>query len=69
VRLVWGLALSAEPSEAQIHSAVAFLAAQQQEFAAQPPPDDKTVLPPPEVRSLAALCQALFSSNAFLYVD
>jgi hypothetical protein len=69
VRLAWRLALSQEPSETQVAAAIEFLTAQEQEFSAQPPPGDKTVLAPPPVRALAALCQALFSSNAFLYVD
>lgn len=69
VRLVWRLALAQEPTEAQLASAVEFLTAQEQEFAAQPAPTDKSPLAPPPVRALAALCQALFSSNAFLYVD
>jgi hypothetical protein len=69
IRLAWRLALAREPSEAQVAAAVEFLAAQEQEFAAQPAPADKTPLAPPPTRALAALCQALFSSNAFLYVD
>jgi hypothetical protein len=69
VRLAWRLALGQPPTEAQIQAAVAFIAAQQQDFAAQPAPDPKSPLPPEEARALAALCQALFSSNAFLYVD
>jgi hypothetical protein len=66
---VWQLALSQEPSDAQLAAAIEFLAAQEQEFASQPPPADKKPLAAPPVRALAALCQALFSSNAFLYVD
>jgi hypothetical protein len=69
IRLVWRLALSQEPSDAQLAAAIEFLIAQEQEFTAQPPPAAKTPLAAPPVRALAALCQALFSSNAFLYVD
>jgi hypothetical protein len=69
VRLAWQFALSHEPSEAQLAAALEFLAAQEQEFANQPPPADKKPAADPSVRALAALCQALFSSNAFLYVD
>ena len=68
VRLAWRLALSQDPADAQVATALEFLAAQEQEFAAQPP-NDKMPLAAPQVRALAALCQALFSSNAFLYVD
>jgi hypothetical protein len=69
VRLAWRLALSHEPTDAQLASALEFLAAQEQEFASQPAPSNQTPVAPPPVRALAALCQALFSSNAFLYVD
>lgn len=69
VRWAWRRTLASEPTEGQVVAAMTFLALQQAEIESQPPPDDKTPLPPPPVRSLAALCQALFSSNAFLYVD
>jgi hypothetical protein len=69
VRLAWRLALAVELNETQLQAAIAFLTAQEQELAAQPAPDPKNPLPPASVRALAALTQALFSSNAFLYVD
>lgn len=69
VRLAWRLALAAEPTESQSQAAVAFLAAQEHELAAQPVLDPKNPLPPASARALAALTQALLSSNAFLYVD
>ena len=69
VRFVWRWTSAAEPTESQLAAAVEFLAAQQRELESQPPPGDKTPLPDPPVRALAALCQVLFSSNAFLYVD
>jgi hypothetical protein len=69
IRLAWRLALSQEPTDPQVAAALEFIAAQEQEFAAQPAPTEKTPVAPPPVRALAALCQALFSSNAFLYVD
>jgi hypothetical protein len=69
IRLAWRLILASEPGESQLAAAAAFLAAQEREIAAQPPPSDKTPMPEPPIRALAALCQALFSSNAFLYVD
>jgi hypothetical protein len=65
VRLAWRLALSQEPDESNIDAAVAFVAEQEQELSVQPP--DKA--PPAETGALASFCQALFSSNAFLYVD
>jgi hypothetical protein len=68
VRLVWRLALSHEPNEEELSAAIAFVAEQKNEFVATPA-NAKTPPPPPEVRALASLCQALFSSNAFLYVD
>jgi hypothetical protein len=67
VRLAWRLALAQEPSEAQVQAALAFVSAQESELT--PVPDAKPPLPQAATRALAALCQALFSSNAFLYVD
>jgi hypothetical protein len=58
VRLIWRWALSSEPSDNAIADAVAFVAAQQADVAADN-----------ESPALASLCQALFSSSAFLYVD
>ena len=70
VCLAWKLTLAAEPADWQVHSALAFLTAQEAEFAATTPKEQpKPPLPESNVRALAALCQALFSSNAFLYVD
>jgi hypothetical protein len=73
VRLAWRLALAAQPTPEQLDAALAFMAEQEREFAAadkvKPAPASKEKLPAPRVRSLASLCQALFSSNAFLYVD
>jgi mono/diheme cytochrome c family protein len=68
VRRAWRLALATEPSDADVEAAARFVAAQQAELAAEPK-DDNSELPPAETRALASLCQALFSSNAFLYVD
>jgi mono/diheme cytochrome c family protein len=69
VKAAWRLTLVQPPTDAQVQAAVAFVALQQQELASQGAPDPKKPLPPAETRALAALCQALFSSNAFLYVD
>jgi hypothetical protein len=65
VRHCFRLALCQEPNDAELQAAVSLVAAQEREFAQQTP--DK--LPPAATRALASLCQALFSSNAFLYVD
>jgi hypothetical protein len=60
VRRAWRLALAAEPTAGQVADAVAFLARQR---------DDLGPGADAERRALASLCQALLSSNAFLYVD
>jgi len=65
VRECFHLALCQEPNDAELQAAVSLVAAQEREFGSQTP--DK--LPPAATRALASLCQALFSSNAFLYVD
>ncbi|MCA1686178.1 MAG: DUF1549 and DUF1553 domain-containing protein, partial [Planctomycetia bacterium] len=64
VRLAWRLALSTDPGPAEVSEAAAFLARQRDDFAAGPAGG-----PGPSRRALATFCQALLSSNAFLYVD
>jgi hypothetical protein len=54
----WRLAFAAEPSEAEVAEAVAFLAEQAGHFKADA-----------EQRALASFCQALLSANRFLYID
>ena len=68
VRLIWRLALSQEPTTAEVESAAAFVAMQERELASRPQSDKEAVFSP-GIRALASLCQALFSSNGFLYVD
>jgi mono/diheme cytochrome c family protein len=68
VRLAWRLALGQEPSPGDLEAATALLEVQEADFAAPKSPD-KAPLPPPATRALASLCQALFSSNGFLYID
>ncbi len=69
VRRAWRLAFAADPSEADVADAQAFLTELQTHFEQQPKNDnDKTVLPAPE-QALAVFCQSLLSSNRFLYVD
>lgn len=80
IQLAWRLALALEPEAEQVESAVRFLASQAEDFAEsgkdkakskdkgkaaqQASPKDN-----PAQQALATFCQALFSSNAFLYVD
>jgi mono/diheme cytochrome c family protein len=74
VRLSWKRALGIEPSSDQIAFAIKFLADQRADFAVPTTPATadkapKTAPADPERRALATYCQALFGSNAFLYVD
>ncbi len=66
VRLAFRLALSIDPNDSDLESALAFVASQERELSRQER-DDKS--PPVPVSALASLCQALFSSNRFLYID
>jgi hypothetical protein len=66
VRLAFRLALSSDPNDSELESALAFVASQERELGRKEP-DDKS--PPIPVSALASLCQALFSSNRFLYID
>ena len=59
----WQLACGASPSEAEVQSALTFLKEQGERFRAVPAKED------PQRRALASFCQALLSSNRFLYVD
>jgi hypothetical protein len=68
IRLAWRLALAQEPTPAEIDAAADLLEAQEAEFSSQNK-SDKATTARPAARALASLCQALFSSNAFLYVD
>jgi hypothetical protein len=68
----WVLAYGSEPSEKERAAAVAFLKESAAAFAKLPePPKAAKASPPPtsEMKALAAFCQALLSSNRFLYVD
>ncbi|WP_435020014.1 PSD1 and planctomycete cytochrome C domain-containing protein [Tundrisphaera sp. TA3] len=73
--LAWRIALGRGPSAEQKADAVAFLAEQRAELANRPapPPAPKgkpsPPRPDPDLAALATLGQALFGSNAFLYVD
>jgi hypothetical protein len=77
VARVWMLAHLRPPTEGERAAARSFLRTAAEAFAAQPappPPAKKGTAPvpgppTPEQRALAAFCQALLSSNRFLYVD
>lgn len=65
----WRLVFGREPSPAEIETGVAFLTRQSAAVPETTPPDPKAVKPDPARTALANLCQALVSSNGFLYVD
>jgi hypothetical protein len=75
VMRAWKLAYGTSPTEKDLAGAIAFLRTAAETFRKTPPPvppkaGAKTPEPPaPEARALAAFCQALLSSNRFLYVD
>jgi mono/diheme cytochrome c family protein len=75
-RRAWRLALAREPAPADIRAAVEFLSVQTaffREHAPAPVPVAKGKTPPPapdpREHALACYCQALLTSNPFLYVD
>jgi hypothetical protein len=80
-RRAWALAYLREPTEKELTGALAFLRTATDAFRKQPappppaPPKKGAKAPEPpkppsaEQRALAALCQALLSSNRFLYVE
>jgi len=63
VILGWRLAYAAEPRPADVAEAVAFLSEQAAQFRGTQKGQD------PQAMALASFCQALLSSNRFLYVD
>jgi hypothetical protein len=75
VRRAWALLYAGEPTEAELASAAQFLAEQRQAFEARRPTDPAAAAAgtasgeQPQSQALASLCQALLSSNRFLYVD
>ena len=75
VKRAWALAYGREPTEKELTGAVAFLKDQAAAFRKLPaPPAPKAGAKQPEpptaeTRALTALCQAIFASNRFLYVD
>jgi hypothetical protein len=69
VTLAWRLAYAAEPTPEELNDAVRFLAEQAQQFRSKTAAASKAPEPAPQHRALASFCQALLSSNRFLYVD
>jgi mono/diheme cytochrome c family protein len=77
VKRAWKLAYLREPTEKELAGALAFLRTATETFRKQPalppvPPKKGEKAPEPlspEARALAAFCQALLSSNRFLYVE
>jgi mono/diheme cytochrome c family protein len=67
--LAWQLAFSRSPTDAELQSGIAFLQAQTTELTAFAPANPKSPKPDSARLALANLCQALVSSNAFLYVE
>jgi hypothetical protein len=75
VKRAWQLAFGTEPAASDVKDAVAFLAKQTATLKAHPvklPPPRKGEEPPPAepaMQALATFCQALLTSNQFLYID
>lgn len=65
VKLAWLLSYGKEPSAEEVKQSVAFIDTQIAHFKSAKVSSDKT----PEQLALATFCQALLSSNGFLYVD
>jgi mono/diheme cytochrome c family protein len=66
LRRAWLLAYARPPAAGELADAEAFVHAQAALYRAGKRPREA---PSPEAQALAVLCQALLSSNAFLYVD
>jgi len=73
VTRAWKLAYGAAPGEKDLGGALDFLKTATEAFRKLSPPpmagQKAPESPSPEVRALAAFCQALLGSNRFLYVD
>lgn len=67
----WLTTLGHAPEASELDAAVAYVETQTAHYTANPPPTEKPKepAPAPQTLALATLCQALVSSNAFLYVD
>ncbi|MFO1485859.1 MAG: PSD1 and planctomycete cytochrome C domain-containing protein [Verrucomicrobiaceae bacterium] len=75
IRLAWKLVNGKAPSEADVQQSVEFVQAQTEFYKANPTPVEAELGTPsktpadPAFLGLTALCHALMSSNALLYVD
>jgi mono/diheme cytochrome c family protein len=69
VRLAWRLTLASSPDDSELQAALDFLGTLQAELAMEAKAAKDKSLPEPATRALASFCQALVSSNAFLYID
>ena len=67
-QLAWRIAFGRPPSDREVRTGVKFLN-EQADAARAAPAKPKAGSPGPALAALAHLCQALLSSNAFLYVD
>ncbi|HEV3020844.1 MAG TPA: DUF1553 domain-containing protein, partial [Pirellulales bacterium] len=69
----WRLAFATEPAEVEITAALRFMADQTEQLRANQaepkPADGVTAKPSPQRQALSCFCQALLSSNAFLYME
>jgi hypothetical protein len=64
IDLAWRLTLSRAPAPEELHAALAHVDAQCQRFLQALPPDA-----PVQELALASLCQVLFNTNEFIFVD
>jgi hypothetical protein len=76
VRTAWKITLNRDPSSEELTNTLRFLSDQSKALAQPATETPKTtgaralnVPQDPDARALATLCQALMSSNAFLYID
>ena len=68
----WRLLYGSAPSDAELRTALSFLAEQSETLrarAAQAPPKKDAPPADPQLQALASLCQTLLSANRFLYVE
>lgn len=69
IKQAWQRVLGQVPTAKQIETATQFLSQQKTEFAQSAAVKADPKKPAPEHLALAHFCQALFSSNPFLYID
>ena len=65
----WSIAFGRTPTADQINSSLQFLSVQAKQLSERIPADQVSKEPPAAQQALATLCQALLSSNPFLYID